>query len=515
MEKGGADGALQADYGGFNPRFLGISLFYDSPDNYNAVARYLTANADTDGSADDLHSIILRSVGDHEARHYTDFLISPYSFAVFRLRLMALVNGVQALSFARDMPGTVLPVPLTRWALLDQRQRAAVCADWEEALGERAEPVPIAERTVDELEANVAAQVMPVGHRSLAEQFALAAEAAMRAYVRIDQLTNGFAATPEHPYLRPAYVHEASALTVQGAAIHRGQGLAETIEFLRFLTDSNLPQATMWQRHLELAMLLERLRSSDDDTSLAAIRRMLTITVWCMLGAYPQDGRSACPASRFGRLIGGLVSDPRNGDWSCDVDDPGSVERMWDFWDDRLGSTSWRSTLSELLESGPRAVASYERLLDSWQDSLTLPRLALDALEIALRDQERLIGAFRADPCTLAVAERYVNDERGELPLPDLRLELRGFGAEIDPSQPGRVITRRTPMGEVYASGFVYPMESATPARLKELDRKLELESRMEWCDLAFSMLSVPDQIVASSRRGLEELTEKRVLQIV
>lgn len=312
----------------------------------------------------------------------------------------------------------MLPVPLTRWALLDERQRAAVRADWEQALGERAEPVPIAERTVDELEANVPAQVTPVGHRSQAEQFALMAEAAMRAYVRIDQLTNGFAVTPEHPYMRPAYVHEASALIVQGAAIHRGQGLAETIEFLRFLADSELPQATMWQRHLELAMLQERPRSSDDDTSLAAIRRMLTITVWCMLGAYPQDGRSACPASRFGRLRAGLVSDPRNGDWSCDVDDPGSIA-------DRRGTR--RSTV---------------------------PGLSV-------------------------------------------------------------LITRRTPTGELYASGFAYPMESATPARLKELDRKLELESRMQWCDLAFSSLSVPDQIVASSRRGLEELTGKRVLQIV
>jgi hypothetical protein len=510
---GSAGGALQADYGGFNPRFLGISLFYDSPDSYNAVASYLTSDADIDRSAD-LHSIILRSVGDHEARHYTDFLISPYSFAVFRLRLMALVNGVQALSYARDVHGTVLPVPLTRWALLDEHQRAAVCADWEEALGERAEPVPIAERTIDELEANLAPQVAPIGHRSQAEQFGLTAEAAMRAYVRIDQLTNGFAATPEHPYLRPAYIHEASALTVQGAAIHRGQGLSETIEFVKFLTNSELPQATMWQRHLELAMLLERLQSSDD-ASLAAIRRMLTITVWCMLGAYSQDGRAACPASRFSRLIAGFMSDPRDGSWSCDVDDPDSVERMWDFWDDRLGSTSWRFTLSDLLESGPRAVMSYERLIASWQDSPTLPRLALDALEMALTDQERLISAFRTDPCVLAVAERYVNDERGVLPQPDLRLELRGFGTKIDPSQHGRAITRRTPMGEVYASGFVSPMGSPTPARLKQLDRKLELESRMEWCDLAFSTLSVPDRIIASARRGLEELSGKRVLQIV
>jgi hypothetical protein len=271
----------------------------------------------------------------------------------------------------------------------------------------------------------------------------------------------------------------------------------------------------MWQRHLEVAMLLERRRSSSDDTSLAAIRRILTITVWCMLGAYPQDGPAACPASRFSRLAKGLADDPRSAAWACDVDDSQDIQRMWDSWDERLGSTSWRSAVSELRESGRRAVASYEQMTDSWQGSAALPRLALDGLEIALKDQGQLIDAFLADPRTLVVAERYVNDEQGELPKPDLRLELRGFGAEIDPSTGARAITRRTPTGEIYATGCVSTLGSDTPQRWRDLDRKLELEGRMEACDLAFSGLPVPSPTVASSRRGLEELTGKRVLQIV
>src|SRR5665213_747665 len=203
MDDGAVRAVLQGDYGGFNQRFLGISLFYDSPDNYNAVASYLLEDAAIDDPGD-LHSIILRSVGDHEGRHYIDFLLSPYSFALFRLRLMALINGAQALSLARELPGTVLPVPLTRWALLDEGKRATVCADWEDSLGERPDPIPIDTWAIDELQADVAPQVTPIGECSKTERFALTATAAMRAYVRIAQLTNGFAATSEHPFLRPA-----------------------------------------------------------------------------------------------------------------------------------------------------------------------------------------------------------------------------------------------------------------------------------------------------------------------
>jgi len=62
---------------------------------------------------------------------------------------------------------------------------------------------------------------------------------------------------------------------------------------------------------------------------------------------------------------------------------------------------------------------------------------------------------------------------------------------------------------------MAFPADLHDESRLEELDRKLELENLIEWCDLAFSRLSVPSHTVGSARRGLQELTDKRVLQLI
>ena len=508
------DGVLQADYGGFNPRFLGISLFYDSPDSYNAVRSYLIEEDVPDELADGLHSIVIRSVLDHEARHYIDFLLSPYSSAVFKLRLMGLVNGVQVIAGSRNMEGTLLPVPLTRWMMLGETERATVRRDWGEAIGGEVVPLHIASRTREQLESNLAAAATSIADLPDDEQFALQIEAAVRAYLRVDQLTAGFAATEAHPYLRPAYVHEASALTAQVASIYLGQGLTQATDFLEFLVHSELPQAIAWRLHLGVATALEQVRSNKHD-SMMSVRRINTVTVWCMLGAYGRDGVRACPASRFVRLVGCLRADPANPEWSSDMDDPEDLERMWDFWDARAEVTPWRDSLSEHLASSRRTAETYKDLLDRWQGPPEVPQLASEVFEMVLADQEKVVSAFRADPRVLATPERYANAEMDLLPVPDVRLEMRGFAAPHDPSLPVLSVSRQSPSGETYASGLAFPVTCPDPEGLEALDRKLQLEYLIEWCDLTFSTLSVPDELVASSRRGLEELSGKTVLQLV
>ena len=514
MAASSGDGMLQPDYGGFNPRFLGVSMFYDSPRNYNAVYAYLTGDEPADSPAD-LHSIVLRSVVDHEVRHYIDFLVSPYSTAVFRLRLMALINGAQALSLAKEIPGDVLPVPLTQWALDDEGRRAATCAEWGELLGEEATPIGVPHRTLQELQTDLPPANISVADLPADRRFRLHLEAAIRAYLRIDQLTQGFAATVDNPYGRPAYIHEASALTIQAAAIHAGQGSVQAATFLSFLLDSELPQAQVWQRHMRVAMLLERLWGGGTDDALIAIRRIPSITVWTMLGDYGDNPRRACPATRFAMLIEGLLDGDTNRQWSGDIDDPESLIRMWDFWDEQLEVTSWRTALANHVESCRRAVDTYRTMLEQWQGSSSVLDLASDAIDVTLRDCEIAVTAFLDDPRILAVPETYISSPPGSLPMPDVRIELRGFAVDYDPSTPGRAVVRRSPHGDAYAAAMAFPADLHDESRLEELDRKLELENLIEWCDLAFSRLSVPSHTVGSARRGLQELTDKRVLQLI
>jgi hypothetical protein len=502
------DPLLQADYGGFNPRFLGITLFYDSAVNYESVAAYLT---DEDGpDVGGLHGVSLRSVLDHEMRHYVDFLLSTYSTATFRLRLQAMVNGVQAVSLVREMEGAVLPVPLTRWALSSEEQRAGFEREWSEILGRSASAIPVPSLSREQLRAPLPPGLSSIAGRSPEERFAAFAEAAVRAYASIDELTQGFGAAEDAPHLHPAYIHEVSALSAQLAAIHHGQGADEARTFAMFLLDSDLPQASVWRLALVVAGTLERLWSGDEDP-LSAIRRILTVTVWAMAGDFPEDGQAACPALRFRALATGLTEDPDNRLWSGDIDDRGSLEWMWDYWDERLGLTSWRSGLTAQLAWGERALEQYTTLAEG---GFKFGELALAAVELTVRDQRKLIETMLSDPRHLAVPEQYVKAPRDLIPLPDGRLEFRGFASRT--AHEGMIpLNRTTKDGETYTSGVAFALGGGDPQRREELKLKLRIETMIEWCDLVFSRLSVPAHTALSARSSLQELTDKHVLQLI
>ncbi len=500
------DPLIQADYGGFNPRFLGISLFYDSSVNYEAVTSYLI---DEDGpEVGGLHGITLRSVLDHEARHYVDFLLSTYSAATFRLRLQAMVNGIQAISLVSEMEGSVLPVPLTRWALCGRNEREAFEREWSELFGREMPAIPMPRVTREQLWAHPHARVESMNDRSREERFAAFVEAAAGAYVAIDDLTEGFGADDDAPYLRPVYIHEVSALCTQIAAIHYGQGLEEANAFAKFLVESDLPQAAMWRLVLSVATTLEFLWSGNENP-LAAVRRMLAVAVWAMTGDFVADQRAACPARRFRALAAGLFEDTENRSWSGDIDDQESLERMWDYWDRRLGFTPWRRGLSSQIASGERALEQYRVFADN---EPAAGGLALSAIEVAVRYQRKLVETMLGDPRVLAVPERHVRAPREQIPHPDTRLEFRGFATKTL-SERAIPLNRFTQDGEVYASGAAF--SSGGPERHDELRRKLQIEEAIEWCDLVFSRLSVSAHTALSARTSLERITGKRILQLI
>jgi hypothetical protein len=513
VEADAARVSLQDDYGGFNPRFLGVSVYYDSPESYNSVYRFMVGEGDGDEETG-LHDIVLRSVMDHEARHYHDFLLSPYSIAIFRIRLMALANAVQALSTAKEIDGDVLPVPITRWALMSETARDDAEAGWRQDLGRPARAVGIPAWTREDLgDAGAPGASVPVDALSDVEKFEAYVEMAARAYVRIDQLTQGFAATDDRPYLRPVYVHEASALTVQLAAVHAAQGEWEAVQFVDFLLNAELPQARMWVLVYQLASQLERMWSRESGP-FAGIRRILSITTWAMLGDYDEERQNACPVGRLMALLERVVADPDDRGMSGDVDDPDDLGRMWDRWDKELGTVSWRDSLSRLVASTQRGIEAYRELASKWKGESGVPEHMIRALERVLHDQRVIAAAVEADPRVMAVAESYVGHD-GRLPNPDVRIEYRGFALESPQDLPGRAVTRAGPDGRVYATGSVIPSDLHDPERLAALDDKLRAENVIEWCDFAFSSLSVPDHVVASSRRGIQEVSAKTVLQLI
>jgi hypothetical protein len=109
---------------------------------------------------------------------------------------------------------------------------------------------------------------------------------------------------------------------------------------------------------------------------------------------------------------------------------------------------------------------------------------------------------------------RYTRIPRADLPHPDIRFEFRGFGIQTGVLQTGRTIERRDRYGKPYVAGVAFPMQD-DPAGRARLEQKLNLEQVTEWCDLAFSELSVPDHVHLTARAGLADLTGKQIVQLV
>lgn len=514
-----ASDVLRSDYGGFNPRFIGLSYLFDSADDYNMVHEYMTESEQLSktGNADaTLHRIALLSVVDHENRHYVDFLLSPYSMMVFRMRLQGLINAIQALNVIRGIEGDVLPVPLSRWATLTKSQRETRRADWSDLFGRDIRPVSLPAWSRDDLVTNVAPTVESIAHLPDQREFERYAEAAIRAYLRIGQLTEGFDVPETALYLRPPYVHEVSALTVQLAAVWVGQGLAEFLRLSSFLLDSEAPQARAFQLCFKLASLLEHETGGSglDQSLLLPLRRILTITTWALFGNYQLDGARGCPSSRLIRLLDAVTEEPDDARLSCDLDDEASIERMWHHWDERIGATPWGKSLAHNLAITSRGASQYLRLRDIWQGSTDILDAVIGVLHQVEEHQQIIARTFVQDLRPIVDPFRYVRIPDSDLPRPDVRFEFRGFGAKPDWVRSGRMIQRRTSDGTPYAAGVAFAVRGDGGAWAL-LDQKLTLEEQIEWCDVAFSELSVPDHVYPSARRGVEDLSGKRLVQLV
>jgi hypothetical protein len=305
---------IQADFGGFNPRFVGISLKLNSYEAFQILYDFLTSEAPPSGEPSSLQEIATKSVLDHEIRHYHDFLISPYSSQLFRMRLQALVNGVQALNRMPQLEANCLPAPLSRWLVMGEAERAAQLEDWRVFTQSSGcpewRPVVVPFRSGEALLTDLPPMIADIRRLPVQQQFDLYLEVAVRGYLRIEQITQGFGDTARHPELRPCNVYEATALTAQIVSIYQSQGLLPAVQFIKYLLESNLGYALLWQRFLQMALLLEKQRHPGIDEGMLvfnALPSIMVMGVWCLLGNYQLESTKACPTVRFENLLLHLV----------------------------------------------------------------------------------------------------------------------------------------------------------------------------------------------------------------
>lgn len=455
-----AEPIVQADFGGFNPRFPGVTVKVGSEAALRAFHEYVRAPAGQVPAGDSLEAIALRSVLDHEVRHYHDALLSPYANTVFRLRLQSVVSGVQAMVIAREVEGELMPVPLARWMTTSADARAACVEEWQALLATRASTVSLPPKTLEELLAEAEPGIVSFHDASALDGFQIAAENAVRAYLRIDQVTAGFLREyvddPPWPELQPFLVYEVLALCVQLHAIWIGQGESQAVAFARHLMRSPLPYASLWRRVYAVADRASPAVESHPSGILRVLlvtRQMMAMAQWAVLGFYQTDGAAACPAVRLMALVSHLLG---HGDTRHDF--AYEFKATWDHWDARIGRiTPWRDALLEMLAQADRAVQRYDGIRAQWRAGPAMPAFVSDVLARQVAAQKIVVARVLEDPESYVNPAAYVQLPFGTLPVPVVRLEVTGGYIPLSDFDGGAYVpsTTITSDGVEYANRWI------------------------------------------------------------
>ena len=182
----------QDDFGGFNPRFGGVTIRIASQGAYDEFVSFLTSDTLPGDKEEPFGPILMRSVMEHELRHYHDFLLGSYNGMLFRSRLQAVMNGIKALRAVKELPGDVFPLPLSKRMTLTAHERDAWLEEWAAFSIDGKNPVVIPVPMVSKEEL---LRPRDSGFHAIdddpAAVFSLAAEHAARGYAKIHEAAEG------------------------------------------------------------------------------------------------------------------------------------------------------------------------------------------------------------------------------------------------------------------------------------------------------------------------------------
>jgi hypothetical protein len=420
---------VQVDFGGFDPRFLGITIRFETLDTWE---RFKTAadshNANWLATLPDAEAFQLMAestVLEHETRHFHDFLLSPYSQLIFRAKLQATVDGLQAISLllhlGRQGGANCLPVPVARWCRMSLDERKRQVDEWNRGwkrppvgLGWVPPDLPILPQNLHNV--GMFSDVVSPGSNALERLLA----ATVRAYDRIsDLLGKPGALEPPTPY-QPWHVMELSALLVQCQQVWNVYGEKAAQVFRTKIAESGFPASAI--------SLLDRLENLWHSRGLAIpVHYLSAIVTWALLGDYESEGSHACPARRITELYALLEkSGP-----------PPPSLRARDLFDD------WtkRTTLSNPFETLRNNVRKNENLLEQLRTLKSVQKHRgqrkafnvgqFDAAAALLACTKHMRTMFEADPDAYVFPNRYLQ-ELSNYVRPPVRGEC-GHGLWLSP----------------------------------------------------------------------------------
>jgi hypothetical protein len=358
---------LQTEYGGFDTRFLGVTLRFHSSAP-GELARFLALAFEPASrvrhrfDAESLQDLAMVSVLEHETRHLHDYVLSPHGNAIFRRRVAAMLYGMRAFGVLRNCS---VAVPLVQWRRMSGEQRRTQQEIWDE-------PV-VGMDGMDEDELRRAAQCY-------------------------ETIRNDLVAPGE---FQPVDLYEASAVLAQTVAIESMLGQAGAARFLGAVLRGELP--VRYVRVIRtIVSLWERKGGRPPD-----LRELSAVTSWALLGASHLKDEDDPPTRRLLRLLEHFI---RNGLPDLDRE----LRDAFAAWDTALGYRSVRDVLADNALANRNLAAQLASAETNGSDGL-----ATTVVETCRRGIDCLIGAnetmarlYTDDPDEYVDPDRYFTSRR-------------------------------------------------------------------------------------------------------
>jgi hypothetical protein len=451
----------QQNFGGFDARFLGITLYVGSDSAAKTLlalaagedARRFVDGVDLD-SEEGFGALSLISVFAHELRHYHDFLLSPWGSRILRARLEALINIEQQLEIVSS-PSTweranALPVPVSRWARMDAPRRAQFMDSVNAHLTALGQP-PAAFPDMPVIPAFVSL----AGRTSYQTDFddttfAQYTEVIAGSYDKLRLLVVREDAPGRPSLFQAQHVAETSAVLIQMQELWRALGAEAVNAFSSALTEHTdrpygLGLRTATEAFKRLGIV---------DTRLEWIS---ALTTYAMLGDYRAGVAVASPVTRFAQVHHDMAE---NGWPQAD-----STAALFEHWDRNTGQPSTTAGVKAHLELDEQFVA---RLADV---SSQLATLSPDSevhrtiarigriFEAYVAQRRTVVDAFLNDAEAYTNPYRYLHELGPDLPKPAVRfVPLQGVlrvPSDDDPAYVHHPI--RMPDGSRTACELGYP----------------------------------------------------------
>lgn len=403
------------DYGGFAPRFFGVTIRLHSERDFAYLDDYICDRLQ-DAEDRSLKVIALKSVMPHEGRHFHDFLVSPYGSSVFRAKLQAAQHGCALLRLLNELPGEWLPAPVNAWCSMEDHERQECIAEWRSALGTGTSFVELPNlNQIDFSKINPSAE-FSLKKSNPDAAIAVLAHSVRQSYYRVKDLTQGMVAETSAPELTPCNFFEVLALSTQLESIRLRQSAECAQVFSVMLEESKASYAKLWRRVLALVSGPSASRHSNH-VSPSILDKIVSVVLWCTLGNYMTDNILACPNVRFLLLENFLKTQGSGEDIANDV------VPVWRHWDEALDLPSWRDGVENAVASNKLHGARLEKAQNGG-----VGLIVSEIFRSFCEQQELAVRTFLMDPNILVKQERYL-DLVGEagLPKPIIRLEMSGF----------------------------------------------------------------------------------------